>query len=171
MNDEVFYAADGIVTVRCVDIGELKTLAERNVRKRIRLCAHPDQGNKIHEMFIVLGKGNYIRPHRHPDKSESFHVVEGSAAVVIFDERGAPIECVELGDYSSGRRFYFRIDRPLFHSVVVRSDRFVFHETTNGPFNRSDTEFAPWAPEENDVDTGISFLYNMLHHIEVPHDS
>jgi hypothetical protein len=27
----------------------------------------------------------------------------------------------------------------------------VFHETTNGPFNRADTIFAPWSPEEDDV--------------------
>jgi cupin fold WbuC family metalloprotein len=128
-------------------------------------------GNMLHEMLIVLGKENYIRPHRHPSKSESFHVIEGRADIVLFDEAGTPIKRIELGDYSSGRRFYFRIDRPIFHTVVVMSARFVFHETTNGPFNRKDTEFALWGPEETDVSGGSLFLSNSLQQIGVSHDS
>ena len=171
INDEVLYADDDIVCVGRRDIEELKSLREKNVRKRIRLCAHPDRENMLHEMLIVLGKENYIRPHRHPSKSESFHVIEGSAIIILFDEVGTPIKRIELGDYSSGRRFYFRIDLPIFHTVVVISARFIFHETTNGPFNRSDTEFALWAPEETDVSEGSHFLCNSLQQIEVSHDS
>ena len=34
--------------------------------------------------------------------------------------------------------------------MIIRSDVLVFHETTNGPFNRKDTEFALWAPADDD---------------------
>jgi hypothetical protein len=54
---------------------------------------------------------------------------------------------------------------------MVISARFVFHETTNGPFNRADTECAPWAPEETDVSSGCLFLCNSLQRIGVSHDS
>jgi cupin fold WbuC family metalloprotein len=171
INDEVYYAYDDIVCVKRDNIEELKSIAEKNIRKRTRLCAHPDEGNILHEMFIILGKENYIRPHRHLHKSESFHVIEGSADIILFDDRGTPIQRIELGDYSSGRRFYFRIDRSIFHTVVVISACFVFHETTNGPFNRSDTEFALWAPEEIHVSAGNLFLCDSLKRIGGAHDS
>ena len=32
----------------------------------------------------------------------------------------------------------------------IKSDIFIFHETTHGPFNKSDTLYAPWSPEEKD---------------------
>ena len=34
---------------------------------------------------------------------------------------------------------------------MIRSDFFVFHETTQGPFRREETVFAPWAPEETEL--------------------
>jgi len=151
INDEVLYATDNIICVGNTDIDDLKILSDGNARKRVRLCAHPSPEDRLHEMLIVLGKGIYIKPHRHPGKSESFHVIEGCADIVLFDEEGTVIERIELGEYSSGRRFFFRIDRPIYHTVLVISDRFIFHETTNGPFSRSDTEYAPWAPDESDA--------------------
>lgn len=166
INDEVLYATDALVRVRSSDIGELIQLADKNIRKRIRLCAHRDAEDDLHEMLIVLGRDNYVRPHRHPGKSESFHVIDGSADVIIFDEVGTPLERIEIGDYASGRCFFLRIDQAFFHSVVVRTERLIFHETTKGPFNRSETEFASWAPEENDIVAGSVFLHKVLRLVE-----
>jgi cupin fold WbuC family metalloprotein len=161
-NDEVLYAATDIVTVHRGDIGELKAGAEETARKRIRLCAHSTTQNRLHEMFIVLGKGSYIRPHRHAGKSESFHLVEGRLDIVIFDNAGNVVEIIDMGDYQSGRRFYFRIEQPVFHTVVVRSDFVIFHETTNGPFDRAATEYAPWAPEDSEIESGCLFIENVV---------
>jgi hypothetical protein len=33
---------------------------------------------------------------------------------------------------------------------VINTPYVVFHETTNGPFDRAETEFAPWAPAEGE---------------------
>ena len=165
INDEVLYSSDDILFVGAADIANLKSIADKNARKRIRLCAHPDEGNSLHEMLIALDGENYIRPHRHLAKSESFHVIEGIATVLIFDDAGTPVKRIKLGPYSSGLPFYFRLDQAVFHSVIVESDVFIFHETTNGPFNRADTEFAPWSPGESDVSKGIFFLRNSLQKI------
>jgi len=171
VSDEVLYAADAMVSVCSADMDALAGAAAGTPRRRIRICAHPDAGDPLHEMLIVLGKGNYIRPHRHAAKSESFHVIKGSADIVLFDESGKPEERIRLGDYRSGRSFYFRMNRSQFHSVVVSSEFFVFHETTNGPFDRSDTEFAPWSPEEGDIAAGNRFLEEALAQLEVSHDA
>jgi hypothetical protein len=35
--------------------------------------------------------------------------------------------------------------------MLIRSQHFVFHEVTSGPYNKNDTIFAPWSPDENDL--------------------
>lgn len=170
-SDEVLYADEPLVLADAPLIGRLKELARGNARRRVRLCAHPAPEDRLHEMFIVLGKGSYIRPHRHPGKSESFHVIEGEADLLLFDDTGTPVDRIGLGGYPTGGTFYFRIDRARFHSVVVLSESFVFHETTNGPFNRNDTEFALWAPGEQETDAGRRFMRKALQEMESRHDA
>ena len=151
INKEVFYADEPLVNVGRQDIEFLKARVGDTEHKRIRLCAHKDVEDDLHEMFIVLSKETYIRPAKHLGKAESLHVVEGRADAVFFDEAGSITDVITLGDYSSGHRFYYRVAEPTYHTLLIRSDHFIFHETTRGPFRRADTVFAPWAPEGKDV--------------------
>ena len=157
-NEEVLYPAEQIVKVDRQDIALLKEQASHNPRQRIRLCAHRDVDDTLHEMLIIHAKNTYVRPHKHLGKSESFHVIEGGVDVVILDETGNVAEVIQMGDYSSGREFYYRISDPLYHTLLIRSEVLVFHETTHGPFKRSDMAFAPWAPEENDLSAREEFI-------------
>jgi cupin fold WbuC family metalloprotein len=102
-------------------------------------------------MLIVVDRDSYVRPHRHPGKTESMHVIEGTADLVIFDDDGTVADVVPIGEYASDRVFYFRLNAPLFHTLRVRSARLTIHETTNGPFNPSETEFASWAAGPEDA--------------------
>ena len=73
--------------------------------------------------------------------------------LVFFDDEGVITDVIELGGPSSGRVFFNRIADSRYHSLVITSDFFVFHETTKGPFiagNRTDTVFAPWAPKDGE---------------------
>jgi cupin fold WbuC family metalloprotein len=149
-SDEVFLATGGIVQVRAEDVALVKQKGTTNARKRARLCAHPGPDDRLHEMLIVLDRGTYIRPHRHGSKAESFHIIEGELDVVIFHDDGSVREVVRMGPYSSGKAFYYRIMEPCYHSVLIHTPFALFHETTNGPFNRTDTEFAPWSPAEGE---------------------
>ena len=76
INDEVYVSDGPIVKVSRDDVEELKRLAGRTPRQRVRLCAHHRAEDALHEMLIVLGRGTYVRPHRHVNKTESFHVIE-----------------------------------------------------------------------------------------------
>jgi cupin fold WbuC family metalloprotein len=149
-SDEVFQAVGGIVQVRPEDVARVVAKGTTNSRKRARLCAHPGPDDRLHEMLIVLDRGTYIRPHRHGGKAESFHIIEGELDVVIFHDDGTIREVVRMGPYGSGRAFYYRIMEPCYHSVLIHTPYALFHETTNGPFNRGDTEFAAWSPAEGD---------------------
>lgn len=150
LNAEVFVKDAAVVCVSGADIAALKQQALANPRQRVRICAHHDASDHLHEMLIILTRSAYVRPHKHLNKSESVHIIEGEVDVAFFDEKGTVTDVVRLGEYQSGRQFYYRVADPRYHALLIRSEVLVFHETTNGPFRREDTFFAPWAPEESD---------------------
>jgi cupin fold WbuC family metalloprotein len=163
---DVFVTRERIVQATNELVGQLKEALKTSPRKRVRFCAHPDSQNRIHEMLIALDKSTYIRPHRHPGKSESFHVIEGQADIVVFDENGQVTDQIPLGDISSGRVFLYRISEPLFHTLIIHSDILIIHETTNGPFRPEECQFAPWAPEESDRERAAAYIKDLRKRIE-----
>ncbi|NER34652.1 MAG: WbuC family cupin fold metalloprotein [Oscillatoria sp. SIO1A7] len=147
-SDEVLYPEEDIVTLSAEDLEELKRLALLNPRRRIRLCAHRNPQDSLHEMFIIHRNDCYVRPHKHLGKIESMAILEGEVDVVLFDENGDIERVIEMGEPSSGRLFYYRLDRPIYHTLLIRTQFLVFHEITEGPFIREMTEFPDWAPLE-----------------------
>jgi cupin fold WbuC family metalloprotein len=165
-SEEVLIAQEPLVRVDQSYIDYLKARARGNRRRRVRLCAHPSTDSKVHEMLIVHARGTYVRPHLHLHKAESYHVIEGRADVVLFSPEGVMEGVVPLGEPGSGRVFFFRLEDMRYHSFIVQSDVFVFHETTNGPFVRADMQFAPWAPPDED-ETGVeAFLRKMTEYVK-----
>jgi len=146
---EVLYAGEGIVTVDAATVAALVRDGLRNARHRIRLCTHTDARDAVHEMIIVHDRSCYVRPHKHLGKSESFHVIEGEVDVVIFDDVGRVSDVIPMGPYGSDKPFFYRIAEPLYHTLLIRSDVLVFHETTSGPFRREQTVLAPWSPVDS----------------------
>ena len=157
-NKEVLYATDDVVRVDASDIGELKRKARGNPRRRIRICAHKDISESIHEMLIVHEKSCYVQPHKHVNKIESFHIIEGSADILLFDEDGRINQSIMMGDYATGRKFFYRLPPSRYHTLLIQSEVLVFHETTNGPFRPQDTVWAPWAPGEIDEDEVSQYM-------------
>jgi len=144
---------DDIAKIDRSDIEWLKAQAAKNPRERVRLCAHLDTDDVVHEMLIVHSKGTYVRPHKHPGKTESFHLIEGALDIVIFEESGEILEHIPMGDYTTGGRFFWRLSSSYYHTVIPRTDTVVFHETTSGPFDPKTSKFdAPWSPEEGQDD-------------------
>jgi cupin fold WbuC family metalloprotein len=160
-NDEVLYATEAIAQVDRRDIEELVARSQGNARKRIRICAHRDAADPLHEMLIVHARDTYVRPHKHPGKSESFHVVAGLVDVIILDDEGRLFKIIPLGEYASGRAFFYRLSEARYHTLRIQSEIVVFHETTNGPFHRGDTVFAPWAPLETEAEAVRAYLQSL----------
>ncbi len=148
LSDAVFVAAAPIVRAGAQQVAFLKQQAELSSRGRARICAHRSNHDRVHEMLIAISADSYIHPHKHPNKVESFHVIEGSVDVVVFEDDGAIADVVELGDTSSGRAFYYRLSDSLFHTLLIHSDYLVVHEVTGGPFAPEDTVLATFAPPE-----------------------
>ena len=157
-NEEVLFAAEPTVLVSSQDMGSLKEEAAGNRRKRVRLCAHNEIEDNLHEMFIIHAKDTYVRPHKHRGKIESFHVIEGTVDLVVFDDQGNIERVSQMGDYLSGLPFYHRISEPAFHTLLITSDVLAFHEVTNGPFDRADLIFPPWSPEETEDELVAAYM-------------
>ncbi|MDA9469206.1 MULTISPECIES: WbuC family cupin fold metalloprotein [Bradyrhizobium] len=150
-NPEVFYSDDAIVTADDATIAELKRIAAQNPRLRSRLCTHPDPSSGLHEMLIVHHREAYVRPHKHFGKPESFHLIEGTARIIIFEDDGRIRDVLDMAPYGQGKLCYYRMPEEVFHSILITSEWLVFHETTSGPFDPSRTAFPDWAPDGSDA--------------------
>lgn len=149
LSDEVFISKEPVTTVSASDVEFLKDRALENPRKRVRLCAHSASDDLLHEMLIVHARGNYVPPHRHKGKSESFHMIEGMLKIVLFDDQGNTTHIIKMAAGDPDATLFYRLSAPIYHTVIALTELVVFHETTNGPFRREDMEFAPWAPAED----------------------
>lgn len=145
---EVFLAEGPIAEVGFRELETLKAAARTSPRRRARINAHPDSEDALHEMIIAIDRTSYIRPHKHLGKSEAFHIIEGDVDIIVFSDDGAIARVVPLGAPGSARSFYYRMSKPFFHTLIVRSDILVVHEITNGPFRPQATVFADFAPAE-----------------------
>ncbi len=147
--EEVYRADVPVVSVGKDEINFLKNTVYQTPRKRVRICTHKHDEDKLHEMFVCYVKETYVRPNKHIKKDESLHIIQGVADFIFFDDKGTVTDVVPLGDYKSGRQWYCRIPESVYHTFVIKSDIILIHESIAGPFRREATIFAPWAPEEN----------------------
>ena len=125
-------------------LDELKILAQKDPNKRARICLHKNDEEMVQEMIIAFCKDSYIRPHRHIDKSESYHIIEGRIEIIFYNDNGIEIDKVVLSDKIDEHPFLFRISNSAWHTVVPKSDFVIIHEVTKGPFNKNSSEFPDW---------------------------
>jgi len=145
LSNEVFIAVDEIVKFDAEAISFLKERAKESSIGRSRICAHKKTDDLLHEMLIAISSDSYIRPHRHANKAESFHLIEGNADIVVFFDDGSINEIIKLGKEDN---FYYRLDSPYYHTLLINSPYLIIHEITNGPFDNSESDFAGFSPFE-----------------------
>ncbi len=152
ISDEVLVAKNPTITVSHKTIADLLALSNNNTRKRMRLCAHKYPDDPVHEMFIVLQRGNYIRPHKHLDKAESLLLLSGKADLITFDDQGRATGRMALGPFGSGSGgFYHKMGKAVYHTLIIKSEYIAFLEIAKGPFKPEKTVFARWAPREGEA--------------------
>jgi cupin fold WbuC family metalloprotein len=146
---DVYFAPGPIASIGHAEIDFLRTELPGNMRGRVRINLHPDHSDFLHEMFIAIRADSYIRPHKHPHKSEAFHIIYGDVDVVVFDDAGSIQQIVPMSAGSNSKPFYYRMSKPLFHTLLIKSEILVVHEITNGPFSVDGTTFASFSPTED----------------------
>jgi cupin fold WbuC family metalloprotein len=159
---EVFLAEGPITTIGVEDIEVLRRAVRKTSKHRVRINAHPGNDDGLHEMIIAIEPGSYVRPHKHPGKSEAFHIIEGQVDVVVFSEEGTIDRIVSLAAKGGVHPFYYRMSTPHFHTLIIRSDLLVVHEITNGPFVPTSAIYAAFAPEEGDTAKAAAFQADLV---------
>jgi cupin fold WbuC family metalloprotein len=162
---DVFQAEGPISEIGAGEIDTLKASVKASAKKRARINAHPNGEDALHEMIIAIDRTSYIRPHKHPGKSEAFHIVEGEVDIVIFKDDGVIDRIVPLGAPGSGRSFYYRMSKPFFHTLIIRSVVLIVHEITNGPFRPQETIFADFAPDESETGKAEAYQLDLVRRV------
>ncbi|MGJ5178175.1 WbuC family cupin fold metalloprotein [Bradyrhizobium oligotrophicum] len=168
---EVFLAEGPIASVGQAEIATLKAAVQASPKRRARINAHPDGDDQLHEMIIAIDSSSYIRPHKHPGKSEAFHIVEGEVDIVVFDDAGEIARVVELGPPGGTRPFYYRMSNAFFHTLIIRSDLLIVHEITNGPFRPGASLFADFAPEDSDAAAAETYQADLVRRVAALQDA
>ena len=117
--------------------------AEKSPQKRARLCCHNGKHDYLQEMFIVLARGVDLQKSCHLNKDESITILQGKGSLSFFNEDKTIRKAFILSSPTENKKriFFARINRFLPHQVKVFSKFLVFHESTTGPFYKSDTAF------------------------------
>ncbi len=149
MSDVIFLNQD-IVEVGQEWLEKLKDEAARSKNKRARLCLHKTHEDAVQEMVIVFCRNSLVRPHRHTNKSESFHIIEGNLIVILFNDEGKVTQHIEMGAPQSGKTCLYRIASSVWHTVIPLSDFVAVHEVAAGPFAKDTNNFPDWASENEE---------------------
>lgn len=129
------------------DLDRVSSAAKAAPRQRMNHNLHRLE-DSVQRMLNAMEPDTYVRPHRHlePPKSETFVILRGRAAVLIFDDAGSVCEAEIL---SPRGRCIVDIPAGFWHALVALDPGTVLFESKDGPYiAASDKLFAPWAPAE-----------------------
>ena len=140
----------------CVDaalIEELKKVSAARGGKNVRLCLHDSPAADHHDMVILERRGKYYRPHKHREKGEAFHIMEGRMCVFTFDDAGNVTEsrALDSGDI-------LRVGVNMYHAVMPLTAMVIYHENKPGPFlGEKDSIYPDWAPDGLDAEVAATY--------------
>lgn len=136
-----FYATGGTVVVGRELLREMYAESCSRGSANLRVCLHPSADHSFHQMVILEWRGRSFPAHRHPTKSESYHLLSGEMDVLIYDTDGTVRSRTRLDKDNP----IMRVGPEDFHGIEVVSEHVIYHEVKPGPFVRaSDKEMAPW---------------------------
>jgi len=147
-NKEVAYIKNDIIKINKHSLIKLKAFSKFSQNRKSRICCHSNKKDKLHEMIIYHKKHYYVRPHKHPKRTESIHLIEGLADIIIFNNCGNIKEIIRLGTVNSNYNFYYRLNCDYYHTLIIRSKYIIFHETSLGPFSKKNTLFPEWSTKK-----------------------
>jgi len=153
-----FFNGQEIIEINGAQLEDLKLAAVASPLRRARLCLHHNHDDKVQEMVIAFCRDTYNRPHRHRNKTESFHVIEGELLIIFFDDAGKVTRRLKMSPLGNGQTFLYRLSSSLWHTVVPLSEFVIIHEITTGPFIKEEAEFAAWGPDVSDLEGIEKFL-------------
>jgi cupin fold WbuC family metalloprotein len=116
-------------------IGMLKRISEENENKNARLCLHASPDDSLHDMIILEYQNKKCRkPHKHLEKEETLHMIEGKMVSLIFDEKGTLVDKTCLDE----NNLAYRTSRNQYHVWLPLTNHVIYREIKQGPFKQED---------------------------------
>jgi cupin fold WbuC family metalloprotein len=113
---------------------------------------HHKRGDYLNKVFNFVLADSYMHPHLHPadEKIERMHLIQGSFALIIFDDNGEITETIVL---EKGKKEFVAVPAFTWHTYVMLTDEVIVYEEVDGVYN-PDTwkDMATWAPKENTIE-------------------
>ena len=125
-----------------VSQSDLDSLGKPKEYDRVRINAHKDRSDRLHEMFIRHDRDSRHRPEKHLGKAESLLMLDGRARLVFVDDSGVINDFRDLGPYGSdAETFYCRTPADMGHQLIpcTQDPEICTKETTGGPWFREDS--------------------------------
>tara|TARA_Y100001970_G_scaffold276030_1_gene378139 strand:- start:1631 stop:2158 length:528 start_codon:yes stop_codon:yes gene_type:complete len=130
----------------------------KSKKKDIRICLHTNKKSKHHDMIILQQKKNFYLPHKHLKKGETYHIIKGSMACILFDSRGKLKKICLLK-----KNNIFRTPINIFHTMIPVSKYVIYHESKTGPFlKKNDSIFPKWIKNNKKKNSYIKNLKNIV---------
>jgi cupin fold WbuC family metalloprotein len=120
-------------------------------KKDIRICMHKNPSDKHHDMVLLQKRKDFFKPwyenrrmgtfpHKHLKKGETFHLIKGKMACVIFKNNGNVKFAFTL--YPND---IFRTPINVYHTQIPLTDYVIYHESTLGQKKKNNSIFPKWA--------------------------
>lgn len=123
-------------------IEELKKISRENGNVNARLCLHGNPNEDLHDMVILQYKDKTCRkPHKHLEKNETLHIIEGEMLILLFDEEGKSINKTILNK----NNFAYRTSRNQYHLWLPLTEYVIYREIKQGPFKQEDNILPKWS--------------------------
>ena len=123
--------------------GHIKFLENyyKKEKKDVRICLHTSIQEKHHDMIILQQKKNFYPPHKHLRKGETYHIIKGSMACVLFNKKGKIINFCKLK-----KNDIFRTPTNVFHTMLPITKTVIYHESKVGSLlKKNDSIFSKWS--------------------------
>jgi cupin fold WbuC family metalloprotein len=141
-------SASGFTTYRRADLCRLTDSAAAASTRRDRILMHGSHKDTIQEMIVALMSDSVVRPHKHPNGSESYYILSGSMEVLWGDSPGHMYHRVKLDSECHDGVLGLRLDKNIWHSTRALTKCAVFLEVGVGPFNESKTVYDDMSHDE-----------------------
>ena len=139
--------------------------SRKSERYRFPKILH-SKGDYVNKVFNFVLFESYMKPHQHPgpEKIEYMYLVQGSFALVIFDDNGH-IENIHI--LEKDKKEFISVPAFTWHTYVMLSNEVIIYEEMDGFYN-PDTwkKMAAWAPNENTPEA-ITYLKDLRTKISV----
>lgn len=147
-------------------LDELIGQAKYSPRLRQHRNIHQSYQDACQRLFNAIEPDSYIRPHRHlsDPKCELLITVQGSLALVTFDDIGGILNVLRMGSGHTGSAVTIGAEVPAetWHTVISLEPESILLEVKAGPFNPDAAkDYAPWAPVEGSKES-MTYLNEIL---------